>query len=488
MSELVEIAIILGIVVPSLGMLHFFCMLVVCAFQYYRAKGVAVLEQELSTQLDALVNERAKVETLLSRTLPRAEDEADGQVGEIHSQRYNIVTVLYADIEGFGLLTDSSEPEKLVDSLDRFFYDLDGIVAARGIEKIKTLGDAYVCAGGVPDRNRTNPIEVILVALAMQVHMARINSELGKDAHAWGLRIGVHTGPVMLISSKGRDRTMYDIWGGTASVASRLESSGKAGMVNISDTTYALVKDFFDCSPRGEIPVKNKGKVAMYCVNRIKPQFSADATGIVPNDNLFLQLQFIRLNDLEELMFSMLEERLPSNLYFHNLKHTIDVYAQVELIGREEALSEEDILLLRTAALFHDAGLTVDYETYKEMGVKLLRDILPHYNYTSSQIERIAGLIRSTSMPLTTDDKLAQVFCDADFDYLGRSDYFQETENLYREMTEQGMAGTRKEWIDRQVMLMEQHQYYTETARTLRGEMKRAHLQQLLRMQSDYLT
>ena len=138
-----------------------------------------------------------------------------------------------------------------------------------------------------------------------------------------------------------------------------------------------LVKDYFICTYRGKMPVKNKGDIQMYFVNGIKPSLSEGMQGLKPNHDFFIQLQLIRLGDLEDFILEKLEKGLPKELYYHNLKHTVDVYTQVELIGRSENVSKEELLLLRTAALFHDAGHLIDYDTHEEMAVKLIREILP---------------------------------------------------------------------------------------------------------------
>ncbi len=135
-----------------------------------------------------------------------------------------------------------------------------------------------------------------------------------------------------------------------------MESAGEAGKINISENTYLLVRDFFICTYRGQIPVKNRGNIQMYFVEGILPNLSQNLEGTLPNQDFFIELQLIRLSDLEELVLEKLEQGLPKNLYYHNVKHTVDVYTQVELIGRAEGVSKEDLLLLRTAALFHDAG------------------------------------------------------------------------------------------------------------------------------------
>jgi len=164
------------------------------------------------------------------------------------------------------------------------------------------------------------------------------------------------------------------------------------------------------------MPIKNRGNVEMYFVNGIKPDLSVNNLGIKPNHKFKVHVQLVRLGDLEEFIFDKLEKGLPTNLYYHNLKHTVDVYTQVELIGRAEGVDHEEMLLLRTAALFHDAGHLIDYDTHEEMAVKLAREILPEYQYSDEQINLISELIMSTKLPPQPKSLLEEIMCDADLD------------------------------------------------------------------------
>jgi len=239
------------------------------------------------------------------------------------------------------------------------------------------------------------------------------------------------------------------------------------------------VRDFFICTYRGQIPVKNRGNIQMYFVEGILPNLSQNLEGTLPNQDFFIELQLIRLSDLEELVLEKLEQGLPKNLYYHNVKHTVDVYTQVELIGRAEGVSKEDLLLLRTAALFHDAGHLVDYATHEQMGVKLAREILPNYRYSSDQIDEICKLIMSTKLPPNPKNLLEEIICDADLDYLGRTDFIPVSNMLYKEMHENGMIGSLHEWNILQMNFIQNHQYFTQTARRLRNVNKDMQLQNI---------
>ena len=462
--------------VCSIVLLWFFALRI---YQLIMASLAVTYEGVLAQRTEELVRERMKVDKLLQRMLPAQTITELQQRGKVTTERYGMVTVLFADIEGFTMIADSVNPERLIDSLDRFFYDLDGITERHHLEKIKTIGDAYMCAGGVPVRNRTNPIDVVLAALEMQRHMKRLNLATRTGDDAWGLRIGVNTGQV-ISGVVGRDKLSYDIWGSGVNLASRMESSGESGFVNISDTTYFQIKDFFDCTCRGEMPVKNRGRVKMYFVDGIKPELSENGDGIEPNRLFELKRQLVRLIDVEDYALNLLEEKLPKDLYYHNVKHTLDVYTQVELIGRSEGVSDEDLLLLRTAALFHDIGHIADYQTHEEMGVKICSEALPRFLYSPEQIKQICSLIMATKMPVHPKTLLEGIICDADCDYLGRSDYIPVANKLYEELKVRGLAGDLSEWVDLQIQFLTSHQYYTQTASNQREESKQNQLNKLL--------
>lgn len=445
---------------------------------YHHALDKYKLESIINRRTEELVKEKEKTDNLLSRVLPSETATELKETGKVSTQKFNMVTVLFSDIQGFTKITDEVNPETLIDQLDKFFFYFDTVVEKYRIEKIKTIGDAYMCAGGIPRKNLTNPVEVVLAALEMMHYMKEINRQHNPGQDIWDLRIGIDTGPV-IAGVVGRNKLSYDIWGSTVNTASRMESSGEVGKINISGNTYMLVADYFICTFRGRMPIKNKGDIEMYFVDGIKPSLSENFEGIKPNRDFDIQLQLLRLGDLEEFILEKLEKGLPKNLYYHNLKHTVDVYTQVELIGRSENLTDEELLLIRTAALFHDAGHLIDYSTHEEMGVKLAREILPEYRYTERQIQIISDLILATKLPPKPKNLLEEIICDADLDYLGRTDFIPVSNNLYRELREHGKVGSLHDWNMMQMKFINSHQYFTNTARRLRNVNKKSQLENL---------
>lgn len=451
---------------------------------FVQSKQKNKLEHQLFDSREELFKEKVKSQGMLARFFPHDTAVELQKHGRAESKKYKTVTVLFSDIQGFSKITDEINAEELIDQLDKFYYRFDEVVKKYSIEKIKTIGDAYMCAGGIPVKNQTNPIEVVLAALEMMEEMKTLNKLHRSAEDIWELRMGIDTGSV-IAGVVGQTKLSYDIWGSTVNVASRMESAGVAGRINITENTYILVNNFFVCEYRGIIPVKNKGDVKMYFVNGINPQLSVGGFGVYPNDEFFLDLQFIRLADLEEYMLQKLEQGLPKNLYYHNLKHTIDVYTQVELIGRNENISKADMLVLRTAALFHDAGHLIDYEMHEELGVNLAHEILPDYKYSTQQIEQISELILATKMPPNPRNKLEQIICDADLDYLGRTDFIPVSNMLYKELHERGKFDSIRDWNQFQINFIEGHQYFTQTAINQRNVNKATQLQNIKLLMSE---
>jgi adenylate cyclase len=215
-------------------------------------------------------NEKDRSDKLLLNILPYETAEELKQKGSASPKEYEMVSVLFTDFKGFTSIAENMTAEQLVAELDHCFLEFDLIIDKYNIEKIKTIGDSYMCAGGIPIANTSNPVDVVLAALEIQAYMDRLKSDrLASGKESWELRLGVHTGKVVA-GVIGKNKFAYDIWGDTVNVASRMESSGAPGKVNISGTTYELVKDLFNCTYRGRIQAKNKGEIDMYFVDSLK--------------------------------------------------------------------------------------------------------------------------------------------------------------------------------------------------------------------------
>lgn len=163
----------------------------------------------------------------------------------------------------------------------------------------------------------------------------------------------------------------------------------------------------------------------------------------------------------------------------------MDVVTEVELIGWGEGCSEEEILILKTAALFHDAGHTISYDNHEFFSSQMAREMLPEYNYTPEQIERICSLIMATKLPPRPTDLLESIICDSDLDYLGRSDFIPVSNTLYEELKAQDKMKTLNDWNKLQVKFITGHQYFTSTARSLREINKQLQIERIQSLITD---
>ncbi|MFO8234515.1 MAG: adenylate/guanylate cyclase domain-containing protein [Bacteroidales bacterium] len=450
---------------------------------YYFAKEKFKLENIINERTEEVIQQKEKTDKLIERMLPKEtvkELKTSRKAGPYH---YNMVTVLFGDFKGFTKITENLESlnaMNLLDKLDRYFLEFDSIVEKYNIEKIKTIGDAYMCAGGIPEENQTNPIEVIIAALEMQYYMKKMKETIDNVRDIWNLRIGIDTGPV-IAGVIGRSKVTYDIWGTTVNMASRMEASGEPGEINITGNTFILIKDFFICKYRGKMPVKNRGNVDMYFVENFKPQFAQSLKELKPNHEFQIQLQLLRFNDLENIILNKLEKGLPDTLFYHNVKHTIDVVTQTEIIGKSENITDEELLILKTAALFHDAGHMISYDNHEEESIKMVNKMLPHYNYSRKQIQQIEELILATKMPPEPKNHLEKIICDADLDYLGRSDFIPVAYSLYKELKANNKISSFKEWKKMEIDFIEKHAYFTETAKNLREVKKQKQLTKIVK-------
>jgi class 3 adenylate cyclase len=214
-----------------------------------------------------LDRQKEEIESLLLNILPREVAMELQQVGFATPRYYESASVLFTDFKGFTTIAEGLSPEDLVQQLNRIFSTFDDIIQKHNLEKIKTIGDAYMCAGGIPSPNTTHPFNIINAGLELQEYMRQMNERRKADGlFAWELRIGVHTGP-LVAGVVGKKKYAYDIWGSTVNVASRMESNGEPGRVNISESTYNIIKDHYPCLYRGKIYAKNIGDIDMYFVD-----------------------------------------------------------------------------------------------------------------------------------------------------------------------------------------------------------------------------
>lgn len=236
-------------------------MITVLIFRSYRVK--AKTNKILDKQKD-------QIEALLLNILP-SEVAKELQVnGTATPRNYESVSVMFTDFKGFTTIADKKHPRELVEELNACFMVFDSIIEKHGLEKIKTIGDAYMCAGGIPVPSEDHIFRMIQASMEIRDYMAQNNLQRAAiGLEPWYLRIGIHSGPIVA-GVVGKKKYAYDIWGSTVNIASRMESNGEPGKVNISSAVYEMIKDHYDCIYRGKIFAKNVGEIDMYFVGMEK--------------------------------------------------------------------------------------------------------------------------------------------------------------------------------------------------------------------------
>lgn len=428
--------------------------------------------------------EKDKTEKLLKNVIPASTAEELKKRGKARARAYKTVSVIFTDFVGFTKISDRTQPTELVKKLDVYFTKFDEIIVKNNLEKIKTIGDAYMCAGGVPVRNNTNPIDTCLAAIQIQHYMSqRKHDAIANKQEYWELRLGINTGEVTA-GVIGSERLAYDIWGATVNQAQRMEMLGAPGKVTITGATYEFIEPYFDCTFKGKAQTKSRGLIDMYEVNSIKAELSEGGKGIKPNKrfkeimNLHLYSS-INYYKAERYIMKLLDQQLSPKLHYHSVGHSKDVVNAVERIALLEGVTDEGLFLLKSAANYHDAGFIEQYDANEPVGARLAGEILPRFGYTQGDIKVIQDLIYATRIPHDPKNHLEEIICDADLDYLGRDDFHEIADNLRRELKEHGKIQSDRQWDEIQVGFLKLHKYFTPTAIETRQAKKLKHLKEV---------
>lgn len=240
---------------------------IIIAYRQLRKRKQRIEQQAIiiAESKKEIEKEKEKSESLLLNILPFAVADELKLNGTAKPRSYDEVSVGFTDFSGFTMISEELTPEELVHKLDAIFYEFDLIIERHGLQQIKTIGDAYMFASGLPESIPDHAVKIVQASLEMRDFIQKYNQSLEPGNPTWNIRIGVNTGPVVA-GVIGIKKFAYDIWGDTVNTAARMESSGKVGKVNISGSTYALVKDYFKAEHRGKIAAKNKGEIDMYFV------------------------------------------------------------------------------------------------------------------------------------------------------------------------------------------------------------------------------
>jgi class 3 adenylate cyclase len=215
-----------------------------------------------------LDQQKEEIENLVLNILPAEVAQELKENGHAEPKYFDFVSVLFTDFRSFTKIADELSPQEVVTELNECFIAFDDIIEKYGLEKIKTIGDAYMCAGGIPTKNEDHPLKIVKASFEiMEFVKARNNRRHALGLPPWDLRIGIHVGP-LVAGVVGRKKYAYDIWGSTVNIASRMENNGEPGHVNVSSAIFELVKDRYQCTYRGKIYAKNIGEIDMYFIEK----------------------------------------------------------------------------------------------------------------------------------------------------------------------------------------------------------------------------
>ena len=419
-----------------------------------------------------------RISQLLESILPTQTLKEFQQTSKSSPKKKANCTILFTDFVNFSEKTRNLDPRIVVQQLDYFFTRFDAIILKYNLEKIKTIGDAYMVVGGVTENDPHPAIRTGLAALEirnfMQTYIAT-RQAFGEDF--WEIRIGIHIGD-LVAGVVGQHKFSYDVWGHDVNIAARCEQNSLPNKISISGDFESAIAPYFEISPRGKIQVKHNDSVEMFFLERLKPHYSLYGEGRLPNVSLRKELG-LPLADFEGIrtyILTRLKAELDEKLIYHSYEHTEKVEEAVIKYGELENLSDQELILLRTAALFHDSGFLFRYEENETLAVDFFRRIAPDFGYEESAIEKISEIIMSTAHGQEPKNLLEAIMCDADLDYLGRMDYHDTAEKLFTEEALFGKNRSKKDVLKKQIeYLSEIHQYYTVSANNLRayGKMKR---------------
>lgn len=421
---------------------------------------------------------------LLENIFPENVLQDLNQYGKFSPKRVDNGVVLFTDFVDFSVKAKSIKPIKLLKRLEYYFTAFDKICKRYKLEKIKTIGDAYMAIAGVNEDNAEPGLRACFAALEMR-EFVRNEKELAKatkKSDYWEIRIGVHAGP-LVAGIIGTSRYSFDVWGDSVNIAARAQQASRKDQVAVTESIIDCCGTYLKYHEVGEVPIKKRGGLmSLYELEAILPEFSMYNEGKVPSAELRgkCEIQTVDFDLMRNDVLNKLKSMLPEEVIYHDIGHTLNVENAARTIGKFEGVNEEEMLLLRTAALFHDTGFIFQYEHNEVFGIKLMRQMLPKYGFSESQMQIVEGMIEATEMGVEPKDLLQEIICDADHDYLGRADYYVVAQKLVDEMRAMGSEISDEEWIQLQINFFEnKHRFFTTTSQNIREKGKQNRLKEL---------
>lgn len=413
-----------------------------------------------------------RVLQLLRNVLPEETLEEFSKYGKSSPKRYENGIILFTDFVNFSTHAKETEPIQLIKRLDTYFKKFDVIIEKYQLEKIKTIGDAYMVVGGLNNDATSDALKMALAAIEMRDYMiTEEQTSLAFGETPWLMRMGIHAGSIVtgVIGSK---KFAFDVWGDSVNVAARTEETCTPRSIYITEEFALEINTYFETDEIGQLEIRKRGGIYnIHELKQLKPTYQLENIGVA-NSQLrkIIGLPEVDFEHARIDILNKLKVGLDENYVYHSLDHTLDVESAVERLAELEGLSQQEITLLKTAALFHDAGFLVAYENNEDIGCKIASLVLPQYGYSEEHINFITATIRATSSKVEPKNLFEQIICDADHDYIGRPDYERVAQNLRNELAYQGQTFEDREWYEFQLRYLEEVQhYYSNTAKSTRN-------------------
>ncbi len=419
----------------------------------------------------ALYHKDQRINQLLSNIFPVNVLENLQNNNKFSPKRVENGVVLFTDFVEFSARAKRTKPLRLVKSLEYYFSAFDAITDRYKLEKIKTIGDAYMALAGVTESEPEPAIRACLAALEIRDFIQtekEVNQALGKDF--WEIRIGLHMGP-LVAGIIGSRKMSFDIWGDTVNIASRAESASAPGSILITKPIADEVEHIFELEKKGKMDIQKRGgRIDTFHLQSIQLPHSLYQQGRVANSEIRRKcgLSTIDFQRMRQDILSKMQALMPDEMVYHDVAHTLNVEKSAVRYAQLEGVDPDDILLLQTAALYHDAGYLFEYENNEEYAAQLAEKHLPTFGYSPEEIQSVTRIIRATGS-VQPNTLLEKIMCDADHDYLGRPDYYSIANKLRKELEQKGRTFTEYDWLKFQLTyLSDVHRYYTETAKNIR--------------------
>ncbi|MCH2224059.1 MAG: hypothetical protein MK066_04765 [Crocinitomicaceae bacterium] len=424
-----------------------------------------------------------RIGQLLTNIFPSTILNELGSSGKYSPKRVQNGIVLFTDFVDFSSKAKRIKPLGLIKRLEKYFTRFDEIIEKYDLEKIKTIGDAYMALAGVTENEPRPAIRACLAALEIRDFMlTERDVAIALKRDFWEIRIGLHMGP-LVAGIIGSSKFNFDVWGDTVNIASRAEAASKSGHITITSNISDGISTYFETEPRGKIDIhKRGGSIEMFYLKKLKNHYSLNGEGRAPSTKLRKScgLPSMDFDRMRNHIITRLRSLLPENVLYHDISHTLNVEKAVIRYAGLEGIDADDMLLLRTAALYHDAGFIYRYDRNEDFAMDMAKSTLPAFGYQEEAIEKIVSIIEATKSTVNPKNILEEIMCDADHDYLGRPDYYAIAKKLRLEMVNFGTVMSDNDWIEFQLtFLKEKHHYYTETAQNIRDLGKTSRIEEL---------